>query len=1481
MSDNEELGKSGCSTDEEGQEAAAMSSSRDLQDFLMEAQLGHYYNALRNELKITCVDHLKYVKEEDLESVGMAKPEMRRLKKFYKKECPQGTFGKLRKAITRGNSTAQNRPPSPSPPENRPVSYIRTPGKQIIPADSISINKTLGEGEFGVVQQGVWTTEEGDKVQVAIKCLSKERMQNGTQEFLQEAANMQTIDHENIVRMFGVVLDKDNSLMLVTELAPMRSLLECLKEPSRRLDFPIPRLCDFAQQICDGMSYLESKRLIHRDLAARNILVFSKHKVKVSDFGLSRALGIGKDYYQSNFSTSLKLPIAWCAPESINYLKFTSASDVWAFGVTLWEMFTYGFQPWSGLTGQQILDTIDKPQSQRLEKPDLCPKDYYDLMLTCWDHEPEDRPTFSQIFLKIPQMRPVQVKAQKDFPAVTLQKDYLYYKAYDVIIVLDTKPAAPPIPGLWKGVLNNGKCGWFDPTNTVPFIEPKTSPIALPKTSLVRKESGRKSGRKIRADMISRPQQDLRHTGHIGYDGAVFGDVSFIGDNYDKLPLQVSSQASSMASIPRYGDSPERENGHKGTNGYAHSWMSQESLDSHAHNGGGTPPYQDINDDALFDFKIPDISEGFDFGPSFMDEVLRALDEKEKQLEGSSDKSGSPDKTLKDHSRSTSPDDRDSRPGPPPLPTTLPRTENKRDSRTEPKKQAKVKPMSASDQKMMEDAIAMANEFAAQSSRNQMMNDTCSSQSPPDTPKTDKNRIDFDSSLNDSGNIISKLKNSIKRSPKTERKRTFSDDIATKSDISDEIPPEEQEAYNMLVVKGSKDFDSGTEDLKSSSPERSFNSTSSTEKSFSRVTPERPVIAARSTPDRSVNMIQARTTPDRSVSLNRTTPERSDIQPRTTPERFAVQPRSTPERSVSNVTTATYSTITVDRTNNSNSVLRSSSEIPSRDIRPTPPKPMPKPRIDIKRPEIPPMHRSEIPVPKPRPEVNVNRVEPVPRFSVPSPECSPKDLKVEKKSTVILPSSPTESVKPYDREIVKKSIEIVRMDSPDDIVDKPSEEESSAEKDLSSEAESEPAEEKKESIINSLFNDDDIAEPTPREIMNKLARESRLRRTADHQRGVTGEELSAARKLREPQGIPVKSVPLATAEDDDEVDTNPLRMLRGGALPLRSSRGGAGTNLVTTTSSLRIPKLEFRNPTFQHSISVDSSAHRRQEAAKEKTLHASKIPTRSLSTGDDSANPLPLPPRNPNRPGNLNAKPRERKYPLSLSSVSGPNSTGMCSVSSVIRRYKSMHDPTPNLPPAPPPPLDPNLDLDPDDNDDNVFTENETFPNMISISSPTFPREKFGFDNVKCSLENLGFYNSHDQFWVERVLLPERNSSDPMSSDDISPLLLSHYKHSMGVSYEDLLDLALDREKNCEEIETMQKIFSNELSVEKCMKALEDTKWDLQKAVKYVKLKQLLSVQLGDVSQCKEALLRTNWDVRKAANYMLSHPMPSPETVDV
>lgn len=256
---------------------------------------------------------------------------------------------------------------------------------------------------------------------------------------------MHAISHEHIVRLYGVVLEP--SLMLVTELAPLRSLLECLKEPALISQFPIISLCNFAAQIGDGMAYLESRRLIHRDLAARNILVFAKNKVKISDFGLSRALGVGKDYYQTNFNVNLKLPIAWCAPECINYLKFTSQSDVWAYGVTLWEMFSYGFQPWAALTGQQILEAIDEPSYQRLEQPECCPKEYYSLMLRCWAHDPNARPKFAEILQILPDCKPEMVQVVKclaqDTASMTgslrSNKEHLSYKVGDIITVLDKR----------------------------------------------------------------------------------------------------------------------------------------------------------------------------------------------------------------------------------------------------------------------------------------------------------------------------------------------------------------------------------------------------------------------------------------------------------------------------------------------------------------------------------------------------------------------------------------------------------------------------------------------------------------------------------------------------------------------------------------------------------------------------------------------------------------------------------------------------------------------------------------------------------------------------------------------------------------------------------------------------------------------------------------------------------------------------------
>ncbi|XP_022832892.1 tyrosine-protein kinase PR2 isoform X6 [Spodoptera litura] len=518
-----------------------------LNDFLEEAELQQYYELFRDILKVTKVSQLKFVLTEDLVQIGLSRPEQRRYKKIYSKYFPNPYISKIRKMLKPSRKRDQNFHGHTSIPlEMQPVfeNNVKVPTKHIISIEDITINKELGMGQFGVVQQGTWTTGN-QRLQVAIKCLGHERMTSNSTEFLKEAAVMHSIEHPNIVRLYGVVLHLD-SLMLVTELAPLRSLLECLREVSLRLNFPVPNLCEFAEQICDGMSYLESKRLIHRDLAARNILVFSKDRVKISDFGLSRALGVGKDYYQTNYNVNLKLPVAWCAPECILFLRFTSASDVWAFGVCLWEMFTYGFQPWAAFSGQQILEAIDAPNFQRLERPECCPEAYYTTMLECWAHDFNNRPKFKDLSAKLASIRPEQVQATVNFtkPEDGRRNTLLEYKSGQVITVLGKENMTKC--SLWYGVLPGGACGMFDPTHTKPYTPPEKNvcyvsgslsphPIRQSarsiRSSLLRSDVKRHTytgKRTIQRSMISSPQGDVKHTGHVGLDGAYFGDISFL-----------------------------------------------------------------------------------------------------------------------------------------------------------------------------------------------------------------------------------------------------------------------------------------------------------------------------------------------------------------------------------------------------------------------------------------------------------------------------------------------------------------------------------------------------------------------------------------------------------------------------------------------------------------------------------------------------------------------------------------------------------------------------------------------------------------------------------------------------------------------------------------------------------------------------------------------------------------------------------------
>ncbi|KAG8195414.1 hypothetical protein JTE90_013872 [Oedothorax gibbosus] len=781
-----------------------------LYDFLLEAELAHYFNPLKSSLKVTSVAQLKYVEEEDLLQMGMTRPETRRLRKYFQKHCPQTYLRKFKKMILPKTKDDPNRSSVLFSENPLDRNSIRVPSKHIIPKDSIVINKELGVGEFGVVQQGVWTNEEGERIQVAIKCLNEDRMQKNHMEFLKEAAIMHTIDHENVVRLYGVVLET-NSLMLVTELAPLRSLLECLKEPALRPSFPVISLCDFALQICDGMQYLESKKLIHRDLAARNILVFAKNKVKISDFGLSRALGVGKDYYQTNFNVNLKLPIAWCAPECINYLRFTSASDVWAYGVTLWEMFSYGFQPWPAFTGQQILEAIDEPNFQRLEQPECCPKEYYTLMLKCWQHDANKRPNFSDIFEMLPEYKPEQVQAIQDSIEVAQsKKDWLHYKTGEVITVLDRRPVQDA-SNFWKGVLSNGKTGLFNPAHTVAYVT--NFPTSRPSFSRADAKGGiYASRRRLNRDMISRPQGDFKHTGHVGLDGAFFGDISFLGEKYHQLPRQIvtpykpqdDKENVSPTLTTLSSDSSDKipllkkfstSDGRSGSSSDNWSEVINEHSDSptimNCTTDGSSDrssrdceklvnlqdhEYHEISDEEDFGRFIESSRFGsLDLGPSLMDEVFKALGSPTPDLNFEEQQH------INDHNNirnDTSHRDQMSH--------------NKLGRDNSKKKHALVKPISAADEHTLDSAIAIAKELASKSLMDL-----------EPVPKKDDifDRTDNESPRTPSSPFKRKFSFKFKTSPRAER-RNFSEEAEAIPDIHEVISEEAKEAYDSLVQKG-------------------------------------------------------------------------------------------------------------------------------------------------------------------------------------------------------------------------------------------------------------------------------------------------------------------------------------------------------------------------------------------------------------------------------------------------------------------------------------------------------------------------------------------------------------------------------------------------------------------------------------------------------------------------------------------------------
>ncbi|CDQ73738.1 unnamed protein product [Oncorhynchus mykiss] len=294
---------------------------------------------------------------------------------------------------------------------------------QHIKRQDIVLKWELGEGAFGKVYLAECAnlSPDSDKMLVAIKTL-KDANESTRQDFQREAELLTVLQHQNIVRFYGVCTDGE-PLAMVFEYMRHGDLNRFLSQSMSHAVHPkacktlkavtspppmpplgqltLPQMLNIAAQIASGMVYLASLHFVHRDLATRNCLVGDMGEglmVKIGDFGMSRDI-YSTDYYRVKVGGRTMLPIRWMPPESIMYRKFTTESDIWSFGVVLWEIFTYGKQPWYQLSNSEAIECIT--QGRELERPRTCPKEVHGLMQGCWQREPQQRLVIKDIHSRL------------------------------------------------------------------------------------------------------------------------------------------------------------------------------------------------------------------------------------------------------------------------------------------------------------------------------------------------------------------------------------------------------------------------------------------------------------------------------------------------------------------------------------------------------------------------------------------------------------------------------------------------------------------------------------------------------------------------------------------------------------------------------------------------------------------------------------------------------------------------------------------------------------------------------------------------------------------------------------------------------------------------------------------------------------------------------------------------------------------------
>ncbi|KAM7080394.1 LOW QUALITY PROTEIN: high affinity nerve growth factor receptor [Ciconia maguari] len=266
----------------------------------------------------------------------------------------------------------------------------------------------LGEGAFGKVflAECYNLLPDQEKMLVAVKAL-KEVTESTRLDFQREAELLTVLQHEHIVKFYGVCTEGEPLIMVFEYMkhGDLNRFLRSHGPDAKILDqgqgqpcgqLTLSHMLQIATQIASGMVYLASLHFVHRDLATRNCLVGHDLVVKIGDFGMSRDI-YSTDYYRVGGRTML--PIRWMPPESILYRKFTTESDIWSFGVVLWEIFTYGKQPWYQLSNTEAIECIT--QGRELERPRTCPSEVYAVMQSCWQREPQQRRPIKEIHSRL------------------------------------------------------------------------------------------------------------------------------------------------------------------------------------------------------------------------------------------------------------------------------------------------------------------------------------------------------------------------------------------------------------------------------------------------------------------------------------------------------------------------------------------------------------------------------------------------------------------------------------------------------------------------------------------------------------------------------------------------------------------------------------------------------------------------------------------------------------------------------------------------------------------------------------------------------------------------------------------------------------------------------------------------------------------------------------------------------------------------